>query len=149
MSDEAKAQIDAHRADFEALIEVPREAPAAPGDDTRRAVGQMFALIREQGGEFTVGGDGDARLSIGGDVVRIQAWPTSMALADVIHYAKKHIPMPWVVRLDRDAARGVWSDVPLGEQARIRANRPSDVGPGWMFSLCGVDVYEATADPPP
>ncbi len=104
---------------------------------------EMFALIREHGGDFKTD-DAFGRLTLDGDDIMFHRphWPSLAGLADLIQRVKRHVLLPWIVRLEPDVAREVWTCVTLAEHAAIRANRPADVGPGWMFSLCGVDVYE-------
>lgn len=104
---------------------------------------EMFALIRERGGSFEAD-DHFGRLTLGGDSIMLHRpyWPSPPGLAELIQNVKRHIALPWIVRLEPAVAREMWARLTLADHATIRANRPADVGPGWMFSLCGVDVYE-------
>lgn len=104
---------------------------------------EMFALINTHGGTFQVNGE-VACLALGEGRISFprSRWPSPLGLADLIQHVKRHIALPWIVRLDPDMAREMWASLSIADHATIRSNRPTDVGAGWMFSLCGVDVYE-------
>lgn len=66
-------------------------------------------------------------------------------LRGLIRIAKKFV-FGWdVVDLCAEDAAAVWACFSIHDQQEFRRLRPADAGPGWMFSLDGVDVYEVPA----
>ena len=104
---------------------------------------EMFALISARGGTFQVDED-VVYLELGEERTYFPRarWPTVLGLADLIRCVKRHIALPWIVRLNAEMAHEIWANLSVADYAAIRSNRPTEVGAGWMFSLCGVDVYE-------
>ena len=80
------------------------------------------------------------------------------AIRCIIRFAKEHVPGPWVVDLPHRQAEELWVAIGFKMEQKLRAMRPVDAPPGWMFSVEGVDVCEtweraplpgAPTDPPP
>ena len=63
------------------------------------------------------------------------------ALADVLRSLKAFNHMNG----DLLTSARIWACFSIHDQQEFRRLRPADAGPGWMFSLDGVDVYEVPA----
>ena len=83
-------------------------------------------------------------ITIGDDPMKHwESYETNLGgLANLITFAKANVPGPWFVDLETEDAKPLWVALGVVEQTQLRALRPNDAPPGFMFSFCGVDVCE-------
>lgn len=63
-------------------------------------------------------------------------------LARLLECLKRLVPGEWAFDLSPEDAMNLWQNVPFLTQAELRALRPKDAPPGFMFSFCGVDIVQ-------